>query len=140
MKYRLIKEKDPGLSFVGQYLKNRGVENIENFFQIDASCVNSPYNLDYMNEAVNLLCHHIEADSKIAVLVDCDVDGFTSAALLFNYINFFREPERDWCNYAGDIIPIFHEGKTHGLDDVQVMRNLRDTIFFNSNTGSLLMA
>lgn len=131
MKYTLIDSniKTDSADFIAQYLARHGVaEKPEEFFDLTWSDVQSPENLDFIHEGVDLLIKHIEADSKIAILVDVDMDGFTSSALLYNYLTFFMEPDMPWESFSGEIVPMFHGGKLHGLDDFQVMRDLRDTI------------
>lgn len=46
------------------------------------------------------------------MIVDSDCDGFTSSAILINYLHdFFPNWVETKLNY------IFHEGKQHGLND-----------------------
>lgn len=67
-------------------------------------------------------------NQKIAILVDVDMDGYTSAALLINYLEMQRKDFASWPDSTATIVPIFHDAKTHGLGDTQVMRAVRDTI------------
>ena len=129
MKIKLINERNQGISFIDQILRNRGVEkNAEEFFSVGWECVNNPHNLDNIDIAADKLIEHINKNSKIAVLVDVDVDGFTSAALLINYINMQKELGDEWKDYSGEIVPVFHKSKTHGLDDREMMTRIRDEI------------
>lgn len=51
--------------------------------------------------------------TKVLVIIDSDADGFTSAALLINYLyDIFPAWTREQVHY------IMHEGKQHGLNDV----------------------
>lgn len=57
-----------------------------------------------------MLVSHIMKKDKIFMIVDCDVDGFTSAALFINYLN------SQFQGYAQNCIDYFmHDGKQHGL-------------------------
>lgn len=88
MKIRLRREVVEGLSFIEQVLRNRDVEQTpDEFFKHDWEVVNDAYNLDYCVEAAQKLIQHIKNDDNIAVLVDVDMDGYSSAALLMNYID-----------------------------------------------------
>lgn len=73
-----------------------------------------PYSLDHMNEAVELLIKHIDNKSHIRVYVDCDVDGFTSAAVFINYM------QEVVCHDYPEVKISYHipEGKEHGLETV----------------------
>lgn len=128
MKIRLRGEPVDGASFLEQILKNRGVDQTEEeFFDLDWSCVNSAYNLDFIREAAEKLIQHISNNSNIAILVDVDMDGYSSAALLINYIDMQKE-YGDWQDYSGTITPLLHKDKIHGLNDTEIMRRLRDTV------------
>lgn len=110
MKYKinpLIKDE---YNYTEAILKARGVEDIEKFLSFSYENIQSPYDLDGMEECAKQLFIAIESNAKMAILVDCDVDGFTSSAILVNYIKR-RQPDIqiDW---------YIHEGKQHGLEDV----------------------
>ena len=116
MKYKLIGKnniKKPLESF----LENRGINNIEEYTNLDESCV-IPYNkLDNIHKAVALLIKHIENNSVISIVVDPDADGYSSAAMIWNYIKkAFPETQLEY---------ILHSGKQHGLSpDI----NIRDGV------------
>lgn len=65
-----------------------------------------------MEAALKLLTEHISKNNRVLVVVDCDVDGNTSAALLLNYL-YKLFPS--WVENNVDYV--FHEGKQHGLND-----------------------
>ena len=77
--------------------------------------VNSPqaFGGELIQSAIKMLISHIQADHEALVVVDCDVDGNTSAALLLNYLHklfpAWVENKVEYC---------FHEGKQHGLKDI----------------------
>ena len=68
--------------------------------------------LDNIKEAAQMLIKHIQAEDLIQVVVDSDCDGYTSAALLLNYINARFPSAISLFSYST------HEGKTHGLHDL----------------------
>lgn len=88
-------------------MENRGVEDYKTYMNLDDSCLNSPWELDNMEDAVRLLNKHIWNKSIISILVDCDVDGFTSASMMFQYLKAI--------GYFGKINVLHHSGKEHGL-------------------------
>ncbi|MGL5765349.1 MAG: DHH family phosphoesterase [Sarcina sp.] len=85
MKYKLKGENIlyPAMDTI---FKNRGIKDYNDFLEIkDKDEIN--YNkLMNINEGIELLLKHIENKSKIQIIVDCDVDGFTSAALVYDYL------------------------------------------------------
>lgn len=92
---------------IGTIMENRGVEDYKTYMNLDDSCLNSPWELDNMEDAVRLLNKHIWNKSIISILVDCDVDGFTSASMMFQYLKAI--------GYFGKINVLHHSGKEHGL-------------------------
>lgn len=92
---------------IGTIMENRGVEDYKTYMNLDDSCLNSPWELDNMEDAVRLLNKHIWNKSIISILVDCDVDGFTSASMMFQYLKTI--------GYFGKINVLHHSGKEHGL-------------------------
>jgi single-stranded-DNA-specific exonuclease len=53
-------------------LLNRGIENPQEYLNLNESCCNDYDNLDNINEAVECFEEHFERGDDIAVLVDCD--------------------------------------------------------------------
>lgn len=79
---------------------------------VDNFC--DPLTLDHMEEGYQLYKKHLENGSRIRVYVDCDVDGFTSAAVFINYFNKYLKEKYP------DVEFTYHipEGKEHGLRSV----------------------
>lgn len=67
-----------------------------------------------MEEGYKLYKKHLENGSKIRLYVDCDVDGFTSAAVFIKYFNTLLKDKYP------DVSFTYHipEGKEHGLRSV----------------------
>lgn len=108
MKYK-IKGNNLKKDFLMEVFENRGISmgEIENFLKTKDSDIQNPLDLDNMREGAILLNKHIENRSNISIIVDCDVDGLTAAATIYNFIR------------AQDIYArlnfVMHEGKSHGL-------------------------
>ena len=63
-----------------------------------------------MREGAKMLISHIGQDDKIFIQVDADCDGYTSAAILINYLNcLFPHFVQTKISYR------VHDGKQHGL-------------------------
>lgn len=108
MKTRLINENFKS-DYLINLLKSRGVENIEEFLNPTAASLQSWRNLDNIEIGAYLLNTVINDKKPIMVVVDCDVDGFTSGAIIYQFIK----------DLAPDlqIDYIIHEHKEHGLRD-----------------------
>ena len=113
MKTKLV-NKDIRENYTNELLMERGLspEELEYFLNVpDDSALQHPCDLDYINEAVEIF-YEIRTNlynESIAIIVDSDVDGFTSAAIFIQYL-------RKW-NKDIKIPPVLHKGKGHGLSD-----------------------
>ena len=63
-----------------------------------------------MHEGAKMLISHIGQNDKIFIQVDADCDGYTSAAILINYLNCLF-PHFVQTNITYRV----HDGKQHGL-------------------------
>ena len=109
MKVNLVNE-----NFQSDYLKSlltaRGVTNIEKYINPTQECLIEPSNLNNIERGYRLFeTTLIKKDSKILLIVDCDVDGFTSAAIMYLYIKHLKPNQ--------NIKYLLHEHKQHGLQD-----------------------
>ena len=68
-----------------------------------------------MRDGVKMLMEHIAANDDAYVIVDADCDGYTSSAILLNYLNRLFPA---WVQ--GHVSYFMHNGKQHGLGDVDI--------------------
>ena len=116
MKYQLIKPINQNYSVIQQILTNRNIpiNKINNYLFTSDTDVAPPEALgqNKLRQAAAALISTISKQGKTLVIVDSDCDGFTSSAILINYLHdFFPNWVETKLNY------IFHEGKQHGLND-----------------------
>lgn len=116
MKYKLIAPIKPEYSTIEQVLTNRGIphDEIKHYLNTTDEDINS-YTLfgeDKLRAAAAALISCIQRDQRALVIVDCDCDGYTSAAVLINYLH-------DCFPYwvENKLESVMHEGKQHGLQD-----------------------
>ena len=117
MKYQLIKPINENYSAIEQILTNRDVlhGHIEHYLNTTDEDINSynDFGKDILWEAVNAIGKCVYENKKAMVIVDSDCDGFTSAALLINYLyDLFPA----WVE--NNLTWFMHSGKQHGLSDV----------------------
>lgn len=91
------------------FLRNRDVEDPEQYLSLDRSVVLDYNLLDNMDKAVELFVNHYNNNDKIQILVDEDVDGDCSAAMPYSYI---KRLNRDYP--VGYIL--HNRTKAHGLE------------------------
>ena len=112
MRYQLIAPRDEAMSAVEQVLHNRGIklEDMERFKYPSQNDMIDPLELKYMHEGAQMLIKHVGQNDKIFIQVDSDCDGYTSAAILINYLNcLFPHFAQTKISYR------IHDGKQHGL-------------------------
>ena len=85
LKYKLIGNNDTS-SIIETVLKNRGIENWRQYIELYESNKDTYKNLSNIEEAVEMFDKHFQIDSPIAILVDNDVDGISSATIMYKYI------------------------------------------------------
>lgn len=116
MKYQLINKPDPKLNATQQILLNRGIplSDHKTYLNLTDDAINDPETLgkEILEAAAGVLNRTMEALQDTVVIVDCDCDGYTSAALICNYIYDIDH------SYAENHVHVFlHESKQHGLSD-----------------------
>ena len=93
MKYQLINKINPNYNTIQQILTNRGIpfNKISHYMNTTDEDINSPLLLgeEKLKNAAAALTQAILSNESVLIIVDCDCDGFTSSALLINYMMFF---------------------------------------------------
>lgn len=111
MKYKRI---NPPISsnFAHAILAARGLseDQIEDFLYPTKALLNDPLKLDYIEKGAAMLSTALRADQNIWVIVDCDVDGYTSASIFWLYVKDLYPDAK--LHY------LVHEQKQHGLNDL----------------------
>ena len=116
MRIQLISEPNENLSPLKQVLLNRGIEKevLPSYINHTDEDINSPlaFGEDLMRAGARLLASCINANETMVIIVDPDVDGMTSSAILINYL-YKVFP----AFVENNLIYLFHEGKSHGIDE-----------------------
>ena len=107
MIYKLIGSGDLE-NIVETILRNRGIEDPDSYLMLDESCCNKYSDLLHIDNAVKCFDEHFSQNDKISILIDCDCDGFTSAASMYQYIKDLDE------DYPVEYI-MHYMHKAHGL-------------------------
>lgn len=122
MEYQLLTPSIPlstELTAVERVLSNRGImpSEINHYLHTTDEDILSPSLIANMDAGIKMLIKHISQNDKVLLQIDSDCDGYTSAAVLMNYLN---------CLFPSfvqnNIIYRIHTGKQHGiiLDTVPV--------------------
>ena len=89
MKYRLIENSANDIKkLIRTVLSNRGITDIDTFMNSNKEDIeNNSYNdLNNISEGVDVLLQHIKDSDMISLVVDPDVDGISSSAILYNFL------------------------------------------------------
>lgn len=90
-------------------LKLKGIKDINSFLNPTVKNTESELLFDNIEKARDVFVKHIKNKSVIDLLVDCDVDGFTSASNIYQYIKRINSNIEIRC--------FIHKGKIHGLSE-----------------------
>jgi single-stranded-DNA-specific exonuclease len=102
---------NPNLSLVQQIFYNRNIDisKIEDFIFPSSSYLHDAYLIKNIQMAADIFLMHLHEGSKIFVQVDSDCDGYTSSAVLLNWIYHYYGKKPENVTYR------IHTGKQHGL-------------------------
>lgn len=118
MRYQLIKPINQNYSVIQQILTNRNIpiNKIDNYLFTSDADVAPPEALgqDKLRQAAAALISTISNKGIALLVIDSDCDGFTSSAILLNYLHDFFPT---WVQHNIDYY--LHQGKQHGLADVR---------------------
>lgn len=112
MEYRLRAPEFPIYTPVEQVLVNRGIpyDQINHYLNTTDNDILDPRLIPHLDEGAKMLIKHISQNDKVLIQVDSDCDGYTSAALLMNYL---------YCLFPSfvnnNISYRVHMGKQHGI-------------------------
>lgn len=121
MNYKILQENIGIKSLKDVVLENKEITKNEINFLLNPTSeyVENPFKLKNMSEGIKLFMEELEEESKIGVLVDSDVDGFTSGALVYLFLT-------NECQYPKEKIQIFHhQKKTHGLSNDKIFKEIK---------------
>lgn len=111
------------INYISSLLHDRGIENIEEFLEPGADSLQSPNDLKNIGIAAAIYLRIVQNDtSRILIIIDSDNDGYTSAAIIYQYTK--RINSNCQVNYW------LHEGKQHGLQD-HIDRLMNDNIHYD---------
>ena len=112
MNYNLISPRIPGASMIEQVLTNRGIADVEHYLNTSDNDIIPPNEntIHNLKAGAQMLIQHIAAGDKIFMQIDSDCDGYTSAAVLINYLNrLFPSFVQSNISYR------VHADKSHGI-------------------------
>lgn len=109
MEWNLISPREKK-SVIEQVLFNRGIDNAYRYLNVTNEEVYDPLLLDNMREGAALLVKHISQKNKVFVQIDEDCDGYTSAAVLINYLNLIAP-----YFVQNNLVYKTHDRKEHGV-------------------------
>lgn len=111
-------------------LRNRGIEDVDAYLNLDDSVLIHYSELDNIGEAVQCLLRHLENDSEIHIINDSDTDGACSSAIMYNYLKLIKPNVK--ISYS------IHTNKQHGLSyDIKVPEETNLLIIPDAGTNNI---
>ena len=109
------------------FFENRGVKNPNEYKTLNESYVIPYQNLNNIEKAARIFIENVHR--RVHIVVDCDADGVTSAAMIYRYIN---EAYGNKPTYS------LHAGKQHGLsDDIKIPEDTELLIIPDAGTNDV---
>ena len=128
MKIKLVNDNITS-DYTKNLLRSRGVDNIDDFLSPSEKNLQSWEDLDNIKLGVDLVKNTINDKKPYAILIDPDNDGFTSFAILYQYLKRLN-PEKE-------IEYFVHSAKQHGLEDTyQVFQDKEYSAVFLPDSSS----
>lgn len=131
MKYALYDNELKTDDIIKHVLWNRGIKDSDTYLNLTSDVVEDYNKLDNIDNAVECFINHYDNNDKITILVDCDPDGYTSAAAMFLYIKQLNN------EYPVEYI-IHKNNKSHGLDQnvIDIVVNNDTKLFIVPDAGT----
>lgn len=118
-----------------QIFYNRGFstkESIYHYLNTNDNDIIDPEKIDNMNNGVKMLIKHIANNDDALLIIDPDTDGFTSSAILLNYLNNL------FPNYVENHITYWvHDNKEHGIDVKGITEKTKLILALDSSSNEL---
>ena len=128
MKIKLVNDNITS-DYTKNLLRSRGVDNVDEFLSPSKKNLQSWEDLDNIKLGVDLVKNTINDKKPYAILIDPDNDGFTSFAILYQYLKRLN-PEKE-------IEYFVHSAKQHGLEDTyQVFQDKEYSVVFLPDSSS----
>ena len=128
MKIKLVNDNITS-DYTKNLLRSRGVDNVDEFLLPSEKNLQSWEDLDNIKLGVDLVKNTINDKKPYAILIDPDNDGFTSFAILYQYLKRLN-PEKE-------IEYFIHSAKQHGLEDTyQVFQDKEYSVVFLPDSSS----
>lgn len=104
-------------NIIDTVLKNRGIDNISEYLSLTDKVLYSYKLFKNIDKAVQCFNKHTDNNGNIHIVVDSDVDGYTSGAIMYSYINDLFPNCR--LSYS------LHTKKQHGLsNDIEIPKDI----------------
>ena len=132
MNFQLKAPRIPHMSVVEQVFINRGIpaNEVSHYLNTSEADVIDPAIITNIEAGAKMLVSHIAQGSKVLVQIDSDCDGFTSAAVLINYLN---------CLFPGfvqnNVFYRPHTNKAHGIIPESIPEDVKLVIAPDSSSN-----
>ena len=112
-KFKAICSSDTPSLLYQNVLKNRKISErvINNLSNANENDIYDFKLLKNIEKAIEILHRFIEEEKIITLVVDCDVDGLTSTAILYQFLHDVYPKAKE------NLRVLMHEGKKHGMSD-----------------------
>ena len=134
MEYQLLTSSISTNSSIERVFANRGIQpsDINHYLHTTKKDILDPSTFINMEQGIDMLLNHMENKDLIYIGIDPDVDGFTSAAALINYL-YEIYPDIVLQNFIYGL----HTGKQHGIILEEIPKDVKLVIYPDSASNDL---
>lgn len=107
---------------VNSYLNKYGIQNIDDFLYPKSNQIDNYNGYYHIKNAIDLFDKHFKKLSPTYIICDSDLDGITSAVILYQYMSAMM----NWHEVDWDVQILIHEGKERGLQDEKILQQIKN--------------
>lgn len=106
MKVNNLFVQDEQITFES-YLNKMGIDNVNKYIKPPTNVLEDCYIYDNIKECVNTIKYHILNNSRIAIIIDSDMDGSCSSYMMYKYLKMHN---------VDKVKPFAQNGKERGIN------------------------
>ena len=97
------------------YLIKMGIDNINKYLKPPTTVLDSCYIYDNIRECASTIKYHILNNSRIAIIIDADMDGSCSSYMMYKYLKLHK---------VDKVKPFIQNGKERGIESENIRRQV----------------
>lgn len=97
------------------YLNKMGIDNMNKYIKPPLTVLDSYYIYDNIRECVQTIKYHILNNSRVAIIIDADMDGSCSSYMMYKYLKL---------QGISKVKPFVQDGKERGIESNKIRKQI----------------